>query len=165
MKTPLPSPPTMHYLIIKNHFHLSRLSSSTNSPHQRSTMALTLSRTSNVNLQGIERRQKLHFSTSGTSTTCRVAALFKGMRASRAWHLVVALGLSHLSLAELLKVLSIMLRVLEGLPTTQMTRFSGCRNKLYYLTFFIPCRSVLTSCQTMRVKTPFLKMIRACVSG
>jgi len=167
MKTLLPSSPTMHCLVTEGRLNSSRLSSSTISPRQRSAMPLTLSMNSNLKLQSIERRQKTHFSTSGTSTACRVSAPFKGLRASKAWRLfrlVSAFGLSHPSLAESQNVLPFMLRMMEGLWTIQMIQFSGCGNRLYGLTFILR-RSVLTSSQTMRTKMPLLRMIRVCVLG
>jgi len=158
MKTPLPSSPTMPCLVTEDRLNSSRPSSSTISLRQRSVMPLTLSRNSNLKLKGTERRQKAHFSISGTSTACRVSVPFKGMRASKAWRLFRLVAASHPSLAKLQKFWPFMLRMMEGLWTIQMIQFSGYRSRPYKLTFALR-RSVLTSCQTMRVRVPLLRVI------
>ena len=167
MKAPLSSSPTIHFLVTENRLYLSRPPSSTTPPHQRSVMPLTLPRNSDLKLQSIERRQKTHFSTSGTSTMCTVYASFKGTRALKAWHLfrpVSTVGLSHPSLAESQNLWPIMLRMMEILSTIQMIQFGGYRNRLYGLVFVLH-QSVLTPCQITRVKIPLLRVIRECVLG
>ena len=166
-KIPLPSSPTTHSLVAENRLHSSRPSSSTTSPHQRSTMPLRLSSNSNLKLRNVERGQKAHFSISGISTTCSVSAPFKGTRVWKVWHLlrlVAASGLSHRSLAKSQNVPRIMMKTMEGFSTIQMIRFGGCRNRLCKLISILR-RSLFTCWQTMRMKMPFLRMIRACVLG
>ena len=166
-RIPLPSSPATHCLVTENRLHSSRPSSSTTSPHQRSTMPLRLSSNSNLKLRNIEWGQKAHFSIYGISTTCSVSAPFKGTRVWKVWHLfrlVAAFGLSHRSLAESQNVLRIMLKMTESLSTIQMIRFSGWRNRLCELISILR-RSVLTCWKTMKVKMGFLKMIQTCVLG